>query len=277
MFEAPGSHNMAGHITFLKPNQRSHVGHVCDVCAVRKVKCSGSKPCHNCTVAGVECTNLRIKQKPGPKGPRIRRARRQHSSTPCSPLQDINSHFPASTKQLEDECSSPGHSRRFQPLVPLAILNYLLTVYESRLYPVWPIVSRPIHSGLLLNLESPEVYCFATALCAVTVAQLDLDSHVAAICKGVNHITLAEESERMRKTIGYSDQKCSTPVLLSSFFLHIACANRGQVQKATLLLREAIAFAHLLELHKSEHYDGLDVFEAQLQLRIYWLLFITDR
>jgi hypothetical protein len=44
-----------------------------------------------------------------------------------------------------------------------------------------------------------------------------------------------------------------------------------------LLLREAIAYAHILGLHQDLFYADLDTETSQYYLRIAWILFITDR
>ncbi|CEL03031.1 hypothetical protein ASPCAL04190 [Aspergillus calidoustus] len=76
---------------------------------------------------------------------------------------------------------------------------------------------------------------------------------------------------------GAYQENPSLDMILSSFFLHIHSANRGQIFKATLLLREAITMAQLLGLDQAGHYAGRSATEAQDRLRIIWLLHITER
>jgi hypothetical protein len=44
---------------------------------------------------------------------------------------------------------------------------------------------------------------------------------------------------------------------------------------STLTLREAVSMAHMLDLHRESHYEGND--ETTEDLRVLWLLFITER
>lgn len=39
----------------------------CDSCSIRKVKCDLRVPCSRCITHGLECTNIRVKKKCGPK------------------------------------------------------------------------------------------------------------------------------------------------------------------------------------------------------------------
>jgi hypothetical protein len=87
---------------------------------------------------------------------------------------------------------------------------------------------------------------------------------------------MAAESERARAALRYQDAP-TLELLLSSFFLHVSCANRGQVCKSTVLLREAITFAHFLDLDQEKHYVDLSKAKAQLHLRIIWILCVTER
>lgn len=152
------------------------------------------------------------------------------------------------------------------------LLSYLDSYYD-RLYPVWPVVSRDELHIRLQNPNDTEAYALATALSAVTAAQLNLRNENGEV---VDIHILAEESEKARLQLGYQTRP-TKDILLSSFFLHISWANRGQVCKSTILLREAITFAQLLGLDDYQHYEDITSLESQLHLRIYWLLFITER
>ena len=161
-------------------------------------------------------------------------------------------------------------------IIPITLIRRYLDVYQQELYPIWPVVNT---DGLLLRLEDSndaEAYSLATSLCAVTMAQLNVLPEGSSGLLVVDSSKMALESERARHAIDYQERP-SISILLSSFFLHIAVANQGQINKATLLLREAITFAQLLGLDKVEHYLILCNQDAQLQLRIAWLLFITER
>jgi hypothetical protein len=65
--------------------------------------------------------------------------------------------------------------------------------------------------------------------------------------------------------------------LLTSIFLHMYYANMGQITRATFALRDAITFAHILNLGRRQTLDPSQPQENQLQLRIYWVLLVTER
>lgn len=160
--------------------------------------------------------------------------------------------------------------------IPISVLGRYLDIYQQELYPVWPVVSRDKLVSRLRDMTDVEAYVLATAISAVTIAQLNLPDEDVSGLPVVNGPAMALESERARHEMDYRDNP-SIGVLLSSFFLHIASANTGKIHKATFLLREAITFAQILGLDKGSHFHHLCKQEAQLHLRIVWLLFITER
>ncbi|OAL26040.1 hypothetical protein AYO22_04454 [Fonsecaea multimorphosa] len=65
--------------------------------------------------------------------------------------------------------------------------------------------------------------------------------------------------------------------LLTSFFLHIYYANADKLRTAGFYLRETLTYAHGLKLHQLDSYAGINLDEYQLRLRVYWILFISER
>ncbi|KAG7666164.1 uncharacterized protein J8A68_000293 [[Candida] subhashii] len=57
----------------VRTGKRSKYTTPCDLCSVRRIRCSEVRPCLGCIKRGVECTNNRIKKKSGPKGKRKKR------------------------------------------------------------------------------------------------------------------------------------------------------------------------------------------------------------
>jgi hypothetical protein len=166
----------------------------------------------------------------------------------------------------------PGLNR-----VPFAAFEQYLGLYQQALYPVWPVVNI---ENLLYRLQDStdiEAYALAAAVSAVTIAQLKPASHEAlGRFGGDDGAFMAAESSRARNEMDHLEHP-STSVLLSSFFLHVSYANRGHIRKGAMLLREAITFAQMLALDKAMHYANLSKIEAQLHLRMIWLLFVTER
>ncbi|KAJ5625272.1 C6 transcription factor [Penicillium lagena] len=236
----------------------------CDGCAARKTKCDRRSPCRRCTALGVACTALRECVKPGPKGPwaeRKRQARLQRSPLPRAT--DISTAEISPTLQpiIRQGVSTPKRRR-------------YLDVYQRELYYLWPVIDV---EDLGSRLADAGAYALCTALGAVTLSRVVHPSLISEeLDPRAESDKLVTESEKARAQVLYQENP-STDILLTSFFLHVHCSNRGQICKATLLLREAITFAQLLGFDQPKHYANLPKSEAQLHLRIVWLLFITER
>jgi hypothetical protein len=160
------------------------------------------------------------------------------------------------------------------------LLQHYLSIYSQESYSLWDVINVGFMSARLLNTADVLAYTLCAAVSAVTlqrVVQLGtLDEQLEFPQREMECERLAAESKKAKMPFLYN-QRPETDVLLSSIFLHIYCANRGQICEATLLLREAITLAQLLELDQAKHYVNLSEREAQQHLRIIWLLHITER
>ncbi|CAF3504737.1 hypothetical protein SNK03_006417 [Fusarium graminearum] len=275
------------------------MGFACDPCSIRKIKCYEGLPCQQCSAASLSCTYDRKRKKSGPKGPRKRTKdaieqaqqsckRTRHKTTDSesdvanaiaasSSLALANSHSEtcdASSSRDGDRSNGPPSIVSAQPYgrVSLSSLAYYLNIYNSCLYVVWPIVD---HEKLVQRLHQGDnkiAYALATSICSATVAQLQLppDEH------GNSSHSMAYETEKTRLMLDYHKHQ-TVDALLTCFFLHAFYADTGKSTKSTLLLREAIAHAHILGLHHDIFYAELDAETIQYYLRIAWVLFITDR
>ncbi|KAM0471588.1 hypothetical protein ACHAPX_009245 [Trichoderma viride] len=166
----------------------------------------------------------------------------------------------------------PGLNR-----IPFAVFDHYLDLYQQALYPVWPVVNIEKLLYRLQDSTDVEAYALAAAVSAVTIAQLKLSSdETFGRFEGDDGAFMAAEASRARNEMDHLEHP-SVSVLLSSFFLHVSSANRGYIRKGAMLLREAVTFAQMLSLDKALHYSGLPKLEAQLHLRVIWLLFVTER
>ena len=149
------------------------------------------------------------------------------------------------------------------------------------MYPIWPIVNVGELVSALQQAEStkggdPAVYALATAVAAVTTAQLQLGKW-GGPGKWITADDLAKESLRAR-SLGQSQRKVSLNDVRTSFFLHIYHGNQQPGGTESLLcLREAISLAQMINLHRESSYEKLPAAEQQLRRRLLWLLFITER
>jgi hypothetical protein len=161
--------------------------------------------------------------------------------------------------------------------VPIDEIKHCLEFYAQDSYSLWPVIKSNDLSTRLNDKANAAAFAVAAAVAAVVIErEAQLGKLIGVENCRENSERLAAESEKARAKLLYQ-QRPSTDVLLSSFFLHIHYANRGQICKATLLLREAITFAQFLELDQAKHYTTLSVRETQAHLRILWLLHITER
>ncbi|KZF23031.1 hypothetical protein L228DRAFT_238918 [Xylona heveae TC161] len=283
----------------------------CDACAVRKVKCDGNQPCRRCVQNSFRCTFLKTRAKSGPKGPRaattniiLRRqsdyskrrdgsrpaAGSQHASTSETPGQPPEDVPRASLETGEgffvwqNQSQQPHLPPRvgptvpiFRQRVPMPIVTSYLQMYQARMYPTWPVVNYKILLERLHENENDlEAYALALAACAATRARLKLSDGENDQSSPFTMEYMAEEARHTRSSMCY-EEHLTIDVLLTSFFLHVYAADVGKLRSSTLLLQEAITFAHLIGLHKETYYTPLSVPEQQSALRVYWLLFVTDR
>ncbi|KAF5555894.1 sucrose utilization SUC1 [Fusarium mexicanum] len=252
----------------------------------------GDAPTRWITAVAVMIWSLR--KKSGPKGPRKRtkeailQAQRstQHTRTDTDgeiQAQDLTG-APSSTQHNGSSNSSPsGGSQSPQSMqdmtivsydarIPMSSFSYYLNIYHDCLYVVWPVID---HQVLLTRLGNPDnkiAYALAASICSATRAQLRLSNDDL----GPSTYQMAYEAEQSRLMLDYSKRQIIDG-LLTCFFLHVFYSNTGRITKSTLLLREAIAYAHILGLHQDLFYTDLNHDMVQYHLRIAWILFITDR
>lgn len=181
--------------------------------------------------------------------------------------------------QLTVECSDAA-SWDSSPAYPYKIgvdhLALYLDIYHHKLYPVWPIVNRTtIMTRLSPAVPDVEAYILAASVCVATILQLQLTA-TDPTGSILQPSAIIQELEVLRQAQEYREHP-SLDSLRSSFFLHVAHLHMKKQKTSTLTLRESISLAHMLDLHKPSHYDGLLDAEGNDHLRVLWLLFITER
>jgi hypothetical protein len=224
----------------------------------------------------VDCTFLRVRKKRGPKCPRSITNYKIKSYQKT--LQNVNNQISSpSTSSVDSGPLTDEHaSKLFDHGIPLPAYCKFLAVFLRRLYSVWPIVSA---DELILRLtqddQDLESFALAASLCAAVIAQLRLPEHSKNISSVSSH-RFARETHRLRNRLEVHESY-SLSSLLTAFFLHVYYANADKVRTASFLLREALTHAHGLRLHRPESYESLDTIERQLRLRVYWILFVSER
>ncbi|KAH0362914.1 hypothetical protein KCU65_g7719, partial [Aureobasidium melanogenum] len=156
------------------------------------------------------------------------------------------------------------------------LLEPYLDIYYYKLFPVWPIINKDMLAARLQGAEPDAgAYMLASSVCAATMVQLQLS--VFGPCSDVlDPSAMLTEIEDLRRTYDYRENP-SIEFLATSFFMHVAYTNLGRLTTSTLLLREAVTLAYILDLHRPSHYDEVTLAERQDHLRMFWILFITER
>jgi hypothetical protein len=272
------------------------------------VRCDGNQPCARCEAAKWDCTYLKTHGKSGPKGPRrtteaaIRRLQERSKSSrdgsrstsetsidtgspvdelpylsPMPPVAD-----PTMCPKTWPEIMSPPVSATLQETqrLPVACLSQYLDIYHARGYGIWPVVdAEALTARLLTHPHDLEAYALATSICAAIVSQFSIDVEPGSPVEGRYRVSSSAFESEARRARNESDhlENVTMSSLLSSFFLHVYSANVGKMNASTILLGEAIFKAHILGLHNPAHYHPMEPEQVQYALRVYWLLFITER
>ncbi|RYP60135.1 hypothetical protein DL769_008264 [Monosporascus sp. CRB-8-3] len=244
----------------------------CDGCTLRRVKCKGGPPCTECCKRSVDCTFLRARRKPGPKGPRPSTGQRIREFQNNEVLRT----GPNAAEFSDDRVYGPSTSPLRHPSVPIDQYCRYIEIFKQRLSAVWPVVDC---DALLLRLarcqDDHETRSLAAALCAAVIAQLRLPEHTEPL-DGVSSRRFALDAEHFRTLFDYRESLTIFSVL-TSFFLHIYYANTQKLRTAGLLLRESVSIAQGMRLDQPATYSNLGRVERLLRLRLFWLLFVSER
>ncbi|KAL1970007.1 hypothetical protein VTN77DRAFT_6412 [Rasamsonia byssochlamydoides] len=223
------------------------VKRACDSCIVRKVRCDGSLPCQTCQTATrqVQCTYIKPVQK---RGPKFRRAAAARNSSDVTQTQETASAALKPPPKVVNSTWAQDHPR--ETVISSRKLARIIDEYHNHSYSVWPVVKSDV---LLDQLNAPfdaNTYCLAAALCAATMAQLNLPAIAAEednllIDSGY----LARECIRIREQHSYREHLDVRSVLVS-FFLHVYHAKVNKRNSAMMFIQEAISSAKLLGLDR---------------------------
>lgn len=248
--------------------------------------------------------------KSGPKGPRrtteaaIRRLQERNNSsrddrTKINSEANFDATSPTSTEYQNGHTSptsasvdvmargwsdspTPTVAPAFQrpERIPIACIAYYLGIYRARGYGIWPVVDvEALIAHSTTHIDDAEAYALATAICAAVVSQFSVVPRPGGPTQGFYDVSSSgfESEAKMAREEADHMENVSLNSILSSFFLHVYCANVGRMNASTVFLGEAIFKAHIMDLHKASYYLHLSPERTQHSLRIYWLLFITER
>lgn len=235
----------------------------CDECISRKVKCSGAWPCDTCQSAPkqVNCTYLKPARR---RGPKVRRYTGEQGEERLTTGPLISPHV----DPRDEGISHVEAERPASTIIPTEELASVVRSYQQASYSVWPVVDAEV---LLDKLEhgTPDVgtLCLAMALCAATMAQLQL------VPTSVDSTMMAAECMRMREA--HLDLRS----VLVSFFLHVYHAKINKRDSAMLFIREAVYGARLLKLDESVGGNDteLDADVVANKEIVFLLLWVSER
>lgn len=273
----------------------------CDGCAVRRVKCEDLKPCYQCRVRGLQCTSMYLRKKRGPRGgPRhttyekveefqesIRDKNPRRHDTESPNVDDIGTadgnhetDDQMGLSPMSSPCSLPPTVQPFS--IPMDKYRHFIHLFQQQAFPIWPVVNSDdlladLHADLSQPDTNPETFALAASLCAATIAQLRLPEHTLSPQRNVaTSFHFVSECLRLRQLYDYRETYSIASVLIP-FFLHIHYANSNKLRTAGLFLRESITYVQAMQLGSPQTYQHVNERERGLRLRIYWLLFISER
>lgn len=259
----------------------SAVKRACDACHRRKVKCigDGTRPCKNCTSAGLTCTYNAIPQKKGPKGSRAK---------VISELRENQRQSQLAAKRNALDFESPPHSPAYLKtagLLSMEMITSCVDYFFANLYPTQPILHRQKVGETIGQMENnPEAYCLVVSLCAYMMIQpnmvippemfegLEIPPQPSL---QLGH-TLLQEAIRVRKDANYIENPTVWSVITSFFlFGSYFCLDRHNT--AWFHLREGTTLAQIMGMNEEASYRTPDIIETSRRRRLYWLLFVTER
>lgn len=272
----------------------------CDACSLRKVRCTGSLPCPNCSKAGFKCSFKKTPRKSGPKGPRhATRARvsaqlqslgNKRNTTP-SPCPSPFAPNEGTDWRIRDFSNSPLSSSNslhetWKFAFSIRDVFAYLEIYTQKMYPVWPVIdSDKLSCAISADENDHEAFALAFAVCAGTGAQLQLKSTLQEwdafnLPGETSPITLADrfaaEAEKCRSRYDYRESSTTESILIP-LFLHFYYGAKEKRLTASFLLRESVSLCQIHALDKEETYQNLDFSEESYRRRTFWLLYVTER
>lgn len=224
----------------------------CDICISRKVKCNGNWPCDTCrgAIRKLQCTYLRPARRRGPKS---RRKSQEDAEVPVPRADDTgNVQFEplaAAGNESFESNEAPGTLR-----IPKTILESVIRLYQRYSYSVWPVIDAEALISHLKDIDPETVdhddqntSCLITALCAATMAQLQVGPQVSGPCT-VDSTEMVQTCLRMRTKCHEHGEHMDSRSILASFFLHVYHAKINQRNSAMMYIQEALSGARVLRL-----------------------------
>jgi len=158
------------------------------------------------------------------------------------------------------------------------LIPQCIDLYYEHIYPIMPLLYMPTVRDMMQRQRTPPEDNLVFALCALTCLHMSGESIRA---KGPDSWETAgrfflDECISVRKSYDFLEDQ-SLYAIISSFWLSTSFFEIQQSRKSWMYLREAISGALDLRLDDDSTYAGLSPQEQLCRLRVFWILFVTER
>ncbi|GMG20581.1 unnamed protein product [Ambrosiozyma monospora] len=274
----------------------------CDACAVRRVRCDiATAPngrCSNCAHHNIECTNVRVRQKSGPK--KIRQKTRENIlnlvtayANPNSSSNSTPSPLLSEKQRLLGAKDSVDDHDIITSNIPFEKLLPFLQVYQTWYYGIWPVVTMSelmrqildstletqlLDGKVILTQRNAPIYALCSSICAAIGRQMIYlkSSHDTISVENTAPVELyAHDAKRI---LHLFEIDATVQHLLTSFFLSVYHIFMPDSNKQSIMyLRESITICQLLGIHDTKKISEMESAEAHRAKKIFYLLLVTER
>lgn len=164
-------------------------------------------------------------------------------------------------------------TRNYFYLIPQCV-----ELYYEHIYPIMPLLYMPsVRAMIARPMTFPEKNLIY-ALCALTCLHMSGKSIQATGPESweVAGRFFIDECISVRQSYDFLEDQ-SLYAVISSFWLSTSFFEINQSRKSWVYLREALTLALDLRLDDDATYAGLSPEEKLCRLRVFWILFVTER
>ncbi|KAK3304934.1 uncharacterized protein B0T15DRAFT_538104 [Chaetomium strumarium] len=288
------------------------VTRACDACRVRKVRCSGTQPCAQCSHLNLACAfpPAPAKRKPGVRGRLVAQLRNQavadatdrraafvattthpspaavnrpsaSSVTSIAGILDPD-HVVTPRLDLAPAIGGSGYSQDF--------FMRLLPEYEQLVYPVNPVLTPDELRAAIANMhasyeDAALVHSFGAVTINLTQTSWTLHGDIAAqMTSLIRYSVFAHHKVDMgRDTADVHYLQCEMPMTVKRIMVgiwnEISLMAFKRFDRGFASLREAITMIQMLDVHQysEDNPCGLTRREISRRQRMYWEAYIHER
>lgn len=181
--------------------------------------------------------------------------------------------YPAEPRSIYSSDQYRPTTRNYFYLIPQCV-----ELYYEHIYPIMPLLYMPTIRAMIHRPMTYPEKNLIYALCALTCLHMSGKSIQAS---GPESWEAAgrffiDECISTRQSYDFLEDQ-SLYAVISSFWLSTSFFEINQSRKSWLYLREALTLASDLGLDDDSAYGGLSPEEKLCRLRVFWILFVTER